>query len=442
MGRIIIPYKPREIFKPYHANTKRLALTIAHRRAGKTVARINRLIKSAAKCELLNPRFSYLAPFYVQAKDIAWLYLKHYTAPLAPYGLKTNESELMVTLPHNGAMIKLYGAENAERMRGLYQDGIVIDEGQGIAKKVLTSVIMPSLADRKGWLDVSGTPKGWDNLLGELVIMAKANPDQWFLQILKASETEIIDSDELERLKQLMPENEYAQEFECDFDAAITGAVYGKWMSDAEKDGRFKAGIYNPAIKVSTSWDLGFDDSTALWFYQIVGKEVRLIHYYENNGQDIIHYCDYIKSLPYDYADHFVPHDAAHELLAAGGRSIVQQAHAQGVKMRVVNATSQQNQIEAARLIIKSCWFDPIECKEGIAALKQYQFEFDEDKQTYRSKPRHDWASHGSDAFEIIGQVMKEELQPTEEPKPRFFEDLTAKEIFWPEEKESEYKRI
>lgn len=282
MGEIIIPYTPRDVFRPYHANTRRNSLTVAHRRAGKTVARINKLIKEAGKCTKLNPRFSYLAPFYVQAKDIAWLYVKHYTAPLIPYGLKVNESELMVTLPHNGAMIRLYGAENAERMRGLYQDGIAIDEAQGIAKQVLTAVILPALADREGWLDVSGTPRGWENLLGDLVLIARDNPDEWFLQVLKASETGLIKPEELARLRALMPDNEYQQEFECDFDAAITGAVYGKWISEAEAAGRFKRDIYDQSLPVHSAWDLGFDDSTSIWLWQQSGKEVRLIDYYEN----------------------------------------------------------------------------------------------------------------------------------------------------------------
>src|SRR4051812_613665 len=109
MGRLIIPYKPREIFLPYHASDKRFSVTVAHRRAGKTVARINKLIRKAVECPLHNPRFGYLAPYWVQAKDIAWLYLKHYCAPLIALGGKTNESELSVTLPHNNALIKLYG---------------------------------------------------------------------------------------------------------------------------------------------------------------------------------------------------------------------------------------------------------------------------------------------------------------------------------------------
>lgn len=433
MTKVIIPYKPREAFLPYHTSTKRFALTVAHRRAGKTVARINKLIRKAVECPLPNPRFGYIAPFYVQAKDIAWLYLKHYTAPIIELGGKVNESELSVTFPHNDAVIRLYGAENAERIRGVYFDGIVADEAQGMAKPVLTSIILPALADRKGWLDVSGTPKGWANLLGELVKLARNDPE-WFLQILKASETGILDPDELLRQKKLLPENEYAQEFECSFDAAITGAVYGKWLEAAYNQGRIKKALYDPSLPVHTAWDLGYDDSTAVWFWQVVRGEVRLIGYYENSGQDIPHYCEEIikrgKEKRYSYGKHFVPHDARNKLLAAGGRSIVQQAYELGVKMFVVEATSQMNGIEAARKTIECSYFDE-DVMDAFETLKQYQFEFDADKKTFREKPRHDWTSHCADAFEIIGQVWRNPVMEEDAPKPRFLHEMTANEVFW-----------
>lgn len=431
MSKIIIPYKPRFAFLAYHESTKRWSITVAHRRAGKTVARLNKLIRKAIECELLNPRFGYLAPFYVQSKDIAWIYLKHYCAPFIPLGLKINESELSITFPHNNAVIKLYGAENAERMRGLYFDGIVVDEGQGISKSVLTQIILPALADRLGWLDVSGTPKGWQNLLGELYKMAKTN-DDWFCQMLKASGTGIIPEEELKRQKALMSENEYLQEFECSFDAAITGSVYGEWMFKAECDGRITKGVYDSNFPVNTAWDLGFDDATAIWWWQKVGNEIRLLDYYEANGEDIAHYCEVIKKKGYKYGKHFVPHDAANKLLAAGGRSIVQQAHQLGVTMYVVSATSQQNAIEAARKTLELSWFDP-KCDMGIEALKNYQFEFDDDKKIFKSKPKHDWSSHGADAFEIIGQVWKNEIKPEIANKPKFLHEATANELFFPE---------
>lgn len=415
MAEIVVPYKPREAFLPYHESNKRWSVTVAHRRAGKTVARINKLIMAAMLCELQNPRFGYLAPYYVQAKDIAWLYLKHYCEPLIALGGKVNESELSVTLPYNNAIIKLYGAENAERMRGLYFDGIVVDEAQGIAQSVLTTIILPALADRQGWLDVSGTPKGWVNLLGALVKSAKDDPT-WYLQILRASETGIIPPDELSKLRALMSENEYEQEFECSFDAAITGAVYGQQIAECDKAGRIKPGLYDPSLPVNSAWDLGYDDSTAIWFWQLLHGEIRLIGYYENNGQDIVHYCDELKSRPYTYGKHYVPHDAANKSLAAGGRSIYQQMLEQGLKgVEVVAATSQQNGIEAARKTLEICWFDT-DAAQGTEALRNYQFEWDDDKKTFRSKPRHDWSSHAADAFEIIAQVWRKQVVEVIQP--------------------------
>lgn len=428
MPELIIPYKPREAFKPYHANTKRFSVTVAHRRAGKTVARLNRIIKEAVTCEKLNPRFGYLAPYYVQAKEIAWQYLKHYTAPLAPLGVKYHEADLSVSFAHNGATIRLYGAENAERMRGLYFDGIAPDEAQGISSTTLRTIILPCLADRQGWLDISGTPKGWDNLLGEVVKIAKKS-DDWFLQILKASETRILPEKELALQRSLMSENEYAQEYECDFDAAITGAVYGKQMAELESSGRIVRDLHDSSLEVYTAWDLGYDDATAIWFWQKVGQEVRLIDYYEASGEDISHYCAVLKQRGYKYGKHYVPHDAANKLLAAGGRSIVQQAYDFGVKMFVVSATSQMNGIEALRLVLRNTWIDE-KCAHGISALKQYQFEFDPNTKSFRSRPKHDWSSHASDACEIIAQVLRSETKEKSAPKPRFLEDLTFNELF------------
>lgn len=422
MGRIVIPYKPREVFKDYHENEKRLSLTVAHRRAGKTVARINKLVKKAIQNNLPNPRFGYLAPYYVQAKDIAWVYLKHYSAKLIEVGGSANESELTIKLPHNDAVIKLYGAENAERMRGVYFDGIVVDEAQGIRKSVLTQIILPALADRLGWLDISGTPKGWSNLLGECYKIAKENPNEWYLQVLRASETGILPDDELARLRSLMSENEYEQEFECSFDAAISGSVYGKWIADADKQNRISDRVkWDPEYPVYTAWDLGYDDATSIWFYQVGINELFFIDYYEMNGEGIGHYCEYLKSKPYRYYDyHFVPHDAAHKVMAAGGRSIIEQAKRDhGINMMIIPVTSQQNSIEAARRTLPKSWFAEDTCAIGIEALRNYHYDYDEDKKVYRSKPTHDWSSHACNAYEIAARSHTERVITIKELEKR-----------------------
>lgn len=436
MAIIVVPYKPRVQFQPYHDNTKRNSLTVAHRRAGKTVARINKLIQKACESTLNNPRFGYLAPYYVQAKDIAWVYLKQYTAPiLEAVGGKVNESELSVTLGHNNATIKLYGGENAERMRGLYFDGIAIDEAQGISKTVLTTVILPCLADRQGWLDCSGTPKGWANLLGELVKLAKAMPDDWFLQILKASQTNIIDKSELERLKALMLDNEYAQEFECDFDAAITGAYYGREMALADEEGRIKSVPYQKDIPVHTAWDLGYSDDCAVWFYQLVAGEIHVIDYFADNGRGVDYYANMLTVKDYNYYKInnkpalWLPHDAKAKTMAANGKSIQQQFEELGYTSRIVAQLSIQDGIQAARLTLAKTYFDAVKCADGIDCLKQYQREFDNDRKVFREQPLHDWTSHAADAFRMLGVVWREEAKAKEIPETRWPQNRTFNEL-------------
>lgn len=442
MAELRIPYTPRDAFKPYHANTKRFSVTVAHRRAGKTVARLNRIIKEAVTSQKLNPRFGYIAPYYIQAKEIAWQYLKHYTAPLAPLGVKYHEADLSITFGHNNATIRLYGAENAERMRGLYFDGIAPDEAQGISSATLRTVILPCLADRQGWLDISGTPKGWNNLLGEVVKVAQENPEEWFLQILKASDTGILPEHELALQRKLMSENEYSQEYECSFDAAITGSVYGKQLELIQSQGRIAPNLYDSNVPVHTAWDLGYSDKTAIWFWQRVGMEVRLIDFYQASFEDAQHYIEVLRARGYRYGDHYVPHDAANKLMAAGGKSIIDQLHGGGIKTRLVAAAKQSDQIEALRWVMRNMWIDT-KCDIGTQHLREYRYRWIEDRQCFSDEPRHDVNSHAADACEIIGQVLRKEVKEDSPPKPKFLEDLTLDELFSAESADnSNYRRI
>ena len=231
----------------------------------------------------------------------------------------------------------------------------------------------------------------------------------------------------------------YKHIWEGEFDTRYNGAIYAKWVAECQTEGRMQPNLYDASLSVYTAWDLGYDDATAIWWYQIAHDEVRVIEYYENYGQDVEFYCNEIKSKQYKYAGHAVPHDAANKLLAAGGRSIYQQMVGFGLKnVRVIPATSQQNQIEAARTTLKQCWFDEDKTKDGIACLMQYAFEYDEDKKCFKQKPLHNWASHGSDAFEIIGQVWKELAVPAAKTKPRWANEMTFNELMALARKESD----
>jgi hypothetical protein len=405
--RVEIDYSPREAFKPYHASATRYSLTVAHRRAGKTVARINKLIRSAAVCDKPNPRFGYLAPYYVQAKDIAWGYLKQYAAPILALGGRVNESELSIQLPHNGAQIRLYGAENAERLRGLYFDGIAADEAQDIAPSALTSVILPALADRQGWLDLSGTPKGWGNLLGVTYKRAQTDPE-WFCQVLRASDTGIIPAAELERLKRSMPENEYQQEFECSFDAAITGAYYARLIEDAESEGRITDECrYDPILPVHTAWDLGIADLMAIIFYQVArAGSIRIIDHYRASGYGLDHYVKVLQDRAYKYGKHYGPHDLAVREIGTG-KSRIEVARSLGLNFETVANIRVEDGINAGRLLLPKCYFSKTKTATLVDALRQYREKIDE-KRNVSLGPLHDWTSHDADAFRYMAVSLQD----------------------------------
>jgi len=219
-------YAPRKQFMPFHTRESRWAIAVAHRRAGKTVACVNDLVKAASTSSMNNPRFAYIAPQLNQAKDIAWSYLLEYTDCFGPER-KVNASELWVELPNNNARIRIYGADNPDRLRGIYLDGAVLDEFGDMDPTVWTQVIRPALSDRKGWAVFIGTPKG-KNTFHKLWVQAD---EDWFKLNLRASETGLLDSKELADARKMMSDDEYAQEYECSFEGitAATPRPSGLW---------------------------------------------------------------------------------------------------------------------------------------------------------------------------------------------------------------------
>lgn len=392
--RLVLNFNARPQFVPYIERTERWAAVVAHRRAGKTVACIMDLVRRAVEHKGREPRFAYVAPTYTQAKDVAWSYLKEYTQAIP--GMEKSESELSVTFPHNKARIRLYGAENYDRIRGLYLDGVVIDESGDIDPRAWPEVIRPALSDRKGWATFIGTPKG-RNAFYDVYRQAQGSPD-WFSAELRASQTAIIDAAELEDAKRSMTPEQYAQEYECSFQAAIIGAYYGREMQQAEEDGRIGKVPWDRSADVFASWDLGISDSMAIWVGQIVGREWHWIDYYENSNQALDHYVNWLKSRPYTVHQHHLPHDGeARELQT--GKSRKQFLEERGFNVNIVPRHEPMDGIDAARLRFNRMWFDAEKCARGIDCLRMYRADYDEKNQVLRTKPLHDWASHGADAF-------------------------------------------
>lgn len=414
--RITIPYTPRDHFRAYHDRTERFACLVKHRRAGKTVAVINDLQRDCLRCQRPNPRVAYIAPLYKQAKAVAWDYAKEFSATIP--GRKVNESELRIDYP-NGGRFQLFGADNYDAMRGMYFDAVGLDEPADFPVNAWPTVIRPTLSDRKGRATFIGTPKG-KNEFWEIWENAKRDPT-WFASMLKASESGLIDKDELDAAKREMGLDRYDQEFECSFEAAIQGAYYGQQMKEASVAGRICKVPWEPSLPVVTAWDLGIGDSTAIWFAQFHGAEKRIIDYYESSGVGLDHYVRELKAdhrAKWIYETHVLPHDVEVKELGTG-KSRLEVLRSLGVdNVTVAAKLPVDDGIQAARTMLETCWFDEDRCARGIEALRQYRRDYDEKGRTFRSRPLHDWTSHGADAFRYLA-VGYRPIAPRRGPRVR-----------------------
>jgi phage terminase large subunit len=410
---IELDYSPRTVFEDFHNRQERWAVVVAHRRCGKTVSCINDLIFRALTEDKEHGQYAYVAPYYSQAKNIAWDYLQRYSKPVMA---KANQSELWVELV-NGAKIKLYGADNPDALRGLYLDGVVLDEYADMRPRMWGEIIRPLLADRMGWAVFIGTPKGHNAFYDVYTNATKDN--RWFAKTLRASQTGLLPDSELEDAQASMSPDQYEQEFECSFEAAIMGAYYGKEMRVLTDAKRITTVEADPLFPVNTAWDLGYSDDTALWFYQVIYGEIRILDYHSSNGHQVSYYTDLLESKrqenKWKYGKHYLPHDARAKTLASGGKSIIEQIASKIPieSLKIVPSLSLQDGIQATRLALMRSWFDAEKCQDGIECLRQYQREYDEDKKVFRDKPKHDWTSHGADAFRMLAIAWKEEDKTT-----------------------------
>jgi phage terminase large subunit len=413
---LIVDYQPRDQFAGFHDRLQRFACIVTHRRAGKTVACIHDLQRAAAASQRMRPRLAYLSPFLKQSKAVAWDYLRGAMAPLRAIGARVHESELRVDYA-NGGQVRLYGADNPDALRGIYLDGVVLDEYADMDPRVWSEIIRPALADRAGWAVFIGTPKG-RNAFFELWRRAQSEAN-WFSLMLKASDTGLIPASELALAKRDLSEEQYAQEFECSFEAAVVGAYFGKLMARADAERRIAAVPYDPAAPVWTSWDLGVRDATAIWFAQVIGREIRIIDYYEASGVDLGHYVRELSARPYVYAGHIVPHDAQARELGTGKSRLEVLASLRLKNLQIAPMHRLEDGINAVRVFLPKCWFDAEKCARGIDALKLYRADVDERRADpsgtplLKPQPVHDWTSHAADSFRYLALTLDRQVTQT-----------------------------
>jgi len=424
MANITLPYNfsPRwyqlPFLKALDSGTKYAAIIWA-RRHGKDLTCWNYAIKRA-----MQERISivYIYPTHEMARDNLWEaktndgmdFLDFVPMEIRERRNKADEG-INNTLKQvnfiNGSTITLKSAEKPNRLRGGNPKLYILSEFPEMDPQVL-DIIEPVVEANGGKIIINGTPKG-DNHAKSSMDSWKKDKD-WFTQIITANDTDVFTQDQLENIRRRIIERFIArgrseteavsffeQEYLCSFDSPVIGSYYGEGLRRADETGRIGSVMYEPDLPVHTFWDIGVGDSTAIWFMQTIGREVRLIDYYESSGEGVPHYVKVLKEKPYIYGKTYWPHDGVVKEFGSG-ISRVETAEKLGLKVEIIPIQSVEDGIEAVRTILNRCYFDEVNCERGIKALKNYHKKWDDKMQTFKDTPEHDWSSHGSDAFRYL----------------------------------------
>lgn len=378
------------------------AIIIWPRRHGKDKTCFNALTKEAVKRV---GNYYYIFPEYNQGRKALWdnidrdgfRVIDHIPKELVK---SRNATEMKIELM-NGSIIQIVGASDIDRIVGSNPAGVVFSEYSLIDPNVW-GYIYPILAENGGFAWFNMTPRG-DNHAKLLYQAYLDNPD-WYVSKITAEEAGVFSKKELANIREeyyklYSSYDLYEQEFMTSFESPVQGAYYADQLKRADQEKRIVNVPYDSATTVYTAWDLGMNDTTAIWFWQNVGHEVHVIDYYEMSGEPLSHYAKILKEKPYAYQTHYLPHDAKARELGTGKSRVEVLEALQIGSIEVLPATAVQDGIEQARMLFGRCWFDQSKTERGVLTLRNYRKDFDEKNKVWRSKPKHDWASNGADAF-------------------------------------------
>jgi hypothetical protein len=339
----------------------------------------------------------------------------------------TREQEMFIRFK-NGSTWQVVGSDNFNSLVGSPPVGVVFSE-YALADPAAWAYLRPILAENGGWAWFISTPRG-RNHFAKLVEYAKQHPEEWFGQVLGYEDTKAISAQVVDKERRELAAERgdveanaiIAQEYGCSFDAALPGAYYGELMTRAEKEGRIDALSWWPDLPVGTAWDIGYDDSTAIWFWQQKGERRRIINYYEASNVGWAHYAGKLRELPYSYADHALPHDAGHEGKNEHGDSVSAMLKKLGIQNRVIPRDDDLSvAINHVRVFLNTVEFttDPfpfpgedkesarLRMQRGLDTLRLYHREWSDKLRKYHDKPKHDWTSHGADAFRTLARAAQ-----------------------------------
>ena len=416
--RIKLPYNydPRDYQLPVLEaldNGLNRLIIVWHRRAGKEKTCINLIAK---KMYERVGNYYYYFPTFAQGRKVLWegidkngfKFLDHF--PKALLKKKPNDSEMKIEYI-NGSTFRVIGTDQVNSLVGANPVGCVFSEFS-LQDPMGWDLVRPILAENGGWALFNFTPRG-ENHGYQLLEMARQDKG-WFTQILTVDDTNAIPKEVLEQERREIISKDgndalYQQEYYCSFKVPIAGAYYATQLMTAEQEKRICVIPYEVNIPVDTWWDLGVDDSTTIWFSQTVGKEIRFIDYYEQNGEGLPHYAKFLQDKKYVYGTHTAPHDIEVRELGTG-KSRKETAKSLGIEFKTAPRLWLEDGIEASRTMLVRCWFDEKKCQRGLNALKSYHKEYDEKNKIYRNHPFHDWSSHGADGFRTFATAYRDKI--------------------------------
>jgi phage terminase large subunit len=394
----------------------RRAVCVAHRRWGKDDVALH---YTATALHQRIGNYWHMLPKYEHARIAIWDAINPRTGKKRideafPLELRksTNSQKMMIEFLC-GSTWQLVGSDNYNSFVGSQPVGVVFSEW-ALADPLAWGFIRPIIEENGGWVLFIYTSRGHNH--GETIFNFAANEPKWFAQKITALDSPVFTPEQLDNIKREMiaemgdpqaGEALFFQEYHCSFQGARLGAYYSRQMQAARDDGRICRVPYQPQAEVDTFWDLGMDDSMAIWFVQHIGQAHHVIDYYEQSYMGLEHYAKILQAKGYKYACHYMPHDAAVHEMSSGEIAKSRQEVAEGLGISpvvVVERPRNMDQIinvhiPAVRNLIPQCWFDAEKCAHGISALESYHAEYSEEKKVLSTKPEHNWSSHGADAF-------------------------------------------
>jgi hypothetical protein len=380
-------------------------VAVWHRRAGKDSVSLN---WTAIAAHQRVGNYLHMLPEAAQARKAIWLAIdrqgRRVIDQAFPKALRarTVDQEMLIEF-RNGSTWAVAGSDNYNSLVGTNYVGVVFSE-YSVGNPAAWDYLRPILTENGGWGMFIYTPRG-RNHGRRLFQMAEKNPD-WFAELLTVEDTQVMSPAAVQAERDAgMDDDMVAQEFFCDWTGVNQGAIFGKAMADARKAGRVGAYPYDPRLPVNTFWDLGHGDATGVWFHQQHQGTDRFIAYFEDSGQDVAYYMRELRSRPYVYGQHFLPHDVKNVTLASAGNPLGKntwdQLHSLGMRdmVKVDRTPDKWASINAVRSRLATATFDDTGCSRGLDALESYRKKWDEPRRCFANTPVHDWASTAADAI-------------------------------------------